>query len=68
MKHAFGCLTAIFFLVSIAGEWKDNDDRLEAKVDVLPKLSGREGKVATADLDRRYMRVGGHAQPHGHAI
>ncbi|MBO9377865.1 hypothetical protein GG804_13905 [Sphingomonas histidinilytica] len=126
-KYAYGWLTALFFLVSIAGHWvfgwfayvdeaiqhgqqasvsefavqiardtfenwqseflqliwqvvglayflyvgspasKENDDRLEAKVDALLKLTGTEGEAIIADLDRRYMRVDGHAKPHGHA-
>ena len=126
-KYAYGWLTALFFLVSIAGHWvfgwfayvdeaiqhgqqasvsefavqiardtfenwqseflqliwqvvglayflyvgspasKENDDRLEAKVDALLKLTGTEGEAIIADLDRSYMRVDGHAKPHGHA-
>lgn len=126
-KYAYGWLTALFFLVSIAGHWvfgwfayvdeaiqhgqqasvsefavqiardtfenwqseflqliwqvvglayflyvgspasKENDDRLEAKVDALLKLSGKEGEAIVADLDRRYLRVDGHAKPHGQA-
>lgn len=126
-KYAYGWLTAIFFLVSIAGHWvfgwfayvdeaaqhaqqpsvaefavqiardtfenwqseflqliwqvvglayflyvgspasKENDDRLEAKIDALLKLTGKNGEAIIADLDRRYLRVDGHAKPHGHA-
>nr|WP_047166528.1 DUF6766 family protein [Sphingomonas sp. Y57] len=126
-KYAYGWLTCLFFLVSMAGHWvfgwfayvdeaiqhgqqasvaefavqiardtfenwqseflqliwqvvglayflyvgspasKENDDRLEAKVDALLKLSGKDGEAIIAELDQRYLRVDGHAKPHGHA-
>jgi len=126
-RYAYGWITAIFFLVSIAGHWifgwfayvseaaqhgqapqladyavemardtfenwqseflqliwqvvglayflyvgspssKENDDRLEAKVDALLRLGSPErGEAIIADLDQRYLRTHGHAQPHGH--
>jgi hypothetical protein len=126
-KYAYGWLTAIFFLVSIAGHWvfgwyayvdeavehaqqpvvseymvelardtfenwqseflqllwqvlglayflyvgspssKENDDRMEAKIDALLKLSGDKGEKIIAELDEQYMRTHGHAKPHGFA-
>ena len=126
-KYAYGWITALFFLVSIAGHWtfgwfayldeqaaqhaapkvseylvvmgrdtfenwqseflqliwqvvglayflyigspasKENDDRTEAKIDEILKLVGRDrGEALIADIDRRYLRHGGHAMPHGH--
>ncbi|ATE66596.1 DUF6766 family protein [Rhizorhabdus dicambivorans] len=125
-RYAYGWLTAIFFLVSIAGHWvfgwfayvdeaaqhaqqpqfaeyavliardtfenwqseflqliwqvvglayflyvgspasKENDDRLEAKVDALLRLTGERGEKIIADLDERYLRTHGHALPHAH--
>lgn len=126
-RYAYGWITAIFFLVSIAGHWifgwfayldearehgsnpeitaylvemgrdtfenwqseflqllwqvvglayflyicspasKENDDRLEAKIDELIRLTGAEKAGALiADIDRRYLRTQGHAKPHRH--
>lgn len=124
-RYAYGWLTALFFLVSIAGHWifgwyafaedaaehgqpaalssylvlmsrdtfenwqseflqliwqvvglayflyvgspasKENDDRLEAKIDELIKLSGGSQNLIDT-IDERYMRTHGHAKPHGH--
>lgn len=126
-RYAYGWITAIFFLVSMAGHWifgwyafvdeaqqhgqapefasyamqlgrdtfenwqseflqliwqvvglayflyvgspasKENDDRLEAKLDELMKMTGGEkAEALIEELDRRYLRAGGHAKPHGH--
>lgn len=126
-RYAYGWITAIFFLVSIAGHWvlgwyafvdeaqqhgqapefasylitvgrdtlenwqseflqliwqvvglayflyvgspasKENDDRLEAKVDELLRAQyGDQAEQLIADLDERYLRTGGHAEPHAH--
>jgi hypothetical protein len=46
---------------------KENDDRLEAKVDALLRIiGGEEGHKLIERLDDHYFRTGGHAQPHGH--
>ncbi|KRB81397.1 hypothetical protein ASE00_15585 [Sphingomonas sp. Root710] len=55
-----------YFLYVGSPASKENDDRLEAKVDALLKLSGEKGEAIIADLDHRYLRTHGHAQPHGH--
>ncbi len=56
-----------YFLYVGSPASKENDDRLEAKVDELLKLTGGVGADALiADIDRRYLRAGGHAKPHGH--
>ncbi|APL95719.1 hypothetical protein EWH08_15020 [Sphingobium indicum] len=128
-RYAYGWITALFFLVSIAAHWifgwyafvdearehgqlvevgsylvemgrdtfenwqseflqliwqvvglayflyvgspasKENDDRLEAKVDELMKLVGGEkAEAMIAAIDERYLRTHGHAQPHAHDI
>ena len=56
-----------YFLYVGSPSSKENDDRLEAKVDALLKLTGDQGEAIIADLDRRYLRTHGHAKPHGHA-
>ena len=46
---------------------KENDDRLEAKVDALLRINGGEAADRLiAELDDHYMRDHGHAKPHGH--
>lgn len=128
-RYAYGWITALFFLVSIAGHWlfgwwafvddaqthgqtpvlnqylvemgrdtfenwqseflqliwqvvglayflyvgspasKENDDRLEAKIDELLKMTGGEdAEGLIAKIDERYLRAGGHARPHGHDV
>lgn len=40
---------------------------MEAKIDALLRINGgtkAEGLIA--ELDRHYLRTGGHSQPHGH--
>lgn len=55
-----------YFLYVGSPASKENDDRLEAKIDALLRLSGDKGEAIIADLDERYLRTHGHAQPHGH--
>ncbi|MBS0478859.1 MAG: hypothetical protein JSR79_06115 [Proteobacteria bacterium] len=55
-----------YFLYVGSPSSKENDDRLEAKVDELIKLhGGTNGDAIIADIDRRFLRRGGHAGPHG---
>jgi hypothetical protein len=56
-----------YFLYVGSPSSKENDDRLEAKIDALLKLSGEKGEAIIAELDDRYLRTHGHAKPHGHA-
>lgn len=56
-----------YFLYAGSPASKENDDRMEAKVDLLLKLSGTE-QATIDELDRRYLRVDGHAKPHGHHV
>ena len=129
-RYAYGWITALFFLVSIAGHWifgwyafvdearehhqavelsnylvemgrdtfenwqseflqllwqvlglayflyvgspssKENDDRLEAKIDELMRMAGGDEKAQALidEIDRRYLREGGHAKPHAHDL
>ncbi len=56
-----------FFLYVGSPSSKENDDRLEAKIDALLRINaGEEVEPLLKELDRTYMRDEGHAQPHGH--
>lgn len=125
-RYAYGWLTLLFFLVSIAGHWwlgwdayvaeaaqhgqppqmndylvemgrdtfenwqseflqllwqvvglayflyvgspasKENDDRIEAKIDALLRRAAPDAEALIRDLDERYLRTHGHAKPHAH--
>lgn len=53
-----------YFLYVGSPSSKENDDRLEAKIDAIIKLIGKDGKAIIADIDNRFLRTHGHAQPH----
>jgi hypothetical protein len=56
-----------YFLYVGSPSSKENDDRSEAKLDVLIRLqAGEKAEDIIADIDRRYLRAGGHSKPHGH--
>lgn len=56
-----------YFLYIGSPSSKENDDRLEAKVDALLRITGGEqAEKLIADLDDHYLRHDGHSQPHGH--
>jgi len=56
-----------YFLYVGSPSSKENDDRMEAKIDALLRINGGdEAEKLLADLDRTFMRDQGHAQPHGH--
>ncbi|RHW17961.1 hypothetical protein D1610_05495 [Sphingomonas gilva] len=56
-----------YFLYVGSPSSKENDDRVEAKIDELLKLAGGERADALIDeIDKRYLRTHGHAQPHAH--
>ena len=58
-----------YFLYVGSPASKENDDRSEAKLDELIKLmDARNGQRRIDEIDRRYLRHGGHARPHGHDI
>ena len=51
-----------YFLYVGSPSSKENDDRVEAKIDELLKLQGREDLVR--EIDESHFRHHGHAQPH----
>ncbi|ATI79869.1 DUF6766 family protein [Sphingobium yanoikuyae] len=54
-----------YFLYVGSPASKENDDRLEAKVDALIRLkAGDDAEQLIADIDSRYLRGHGHAKPH----
>ena len=56
-----------YFLYLGSPSSKENDDRLEAKVDALIRINaGEEGDKLIKFLDEEYARTHGHAQPHRH--
>jgi hypothetical protein len=56
-----------YFLYVGSPASKENDDRMEAKIDALLRITGGEdGNRLIDGLDRHYMRHHGHAKPHGH--
>ena len=56
-----------YFLYVGSPASKENDDRIEAKVDALLRMNGGEqAEQLIAEIDEHYLRTGGHAQPHGH--
>jgi hypothetical protein len=56
-----------YFLYVGSPSSKENDDRLEAKVDALLRMNGGEqAEGLIREIDDHYLRTGGHAQPHGH--
>ena len=56
-----------YFLYVGSPSSKENDDRLEAKVDALLIMQGDDGKRVMEKLDRHYLRQEGHAVPHAHS-
>ena len=57
-----------YFLYLGSPSSKENDDRLEAKIDELLRLSGGDrGEALIERIDRDFLRHGGHARPFGHA-
>src|SRR4028119_1738884 len=55
-----------YFLYVGSPSSKENDDRIEAKVDALLLMSGDKGRDIIAQLDEHYMRHHGHSKPHAH--
>jgi hypothetical protein len=56
-----------YFLYVGSPSSKENDDRMEAKIDALLRITGGEkAESLIDDLDEHYLRHGGHAMPHGH--
>jgi len=59
------CGLAYFLYVGSPAS-KENDDRVEAKIDALLIMQGKPGFEIMEKLDRHYLREHGHAEPHGH--
>ena len=56
-----------YFLYVGSPSSKENDDRLEAKVDALLRITGgKDGDALIAELDDHYLRHDGHSVPYGH--
>lgn len=56
-----------YFLYAGSPASKENDDRAEAKLDALIRLqAGEKAGAIIADIDQRFLRTDGHAQPHAH--
>jgi hypothetical protein len=55
-----------YFLYLGSPSSKENDDRMEAKLDALLHFHGDKGRDILEQLDEHYMRHHGHAKPHGH--
>ena len=54
-----------YFLYIGSPSSKENDDRLEAKVDVLLEQLPNGEKILE-EIDHKYCRTHGHAKPHAH--
>lgn len=55
-----------YFLYVGSPSSKENDDRVEAKVDALLIMQGDAGFEIMKKLDHHFLREHGHAEPHGH--
>lgn len=54
-----------YFLYVGSPSSKENDDRMEAKIDALIRLqAGEKAEALLAAIDREFLRKGGHATPH----
>lgn len=57
---------AYFFYVGSPSS-KENDDRVEAKIDALIRLqAGDKAETLLDEIDRAYLRTEGHARPQAH--
>ena len=58
-----------YFLYVGSPSSKENDDRVEAKIDELIRLqAGARADELLNRIDAKYLRTKGHARPHGHDI
>ena len=55
-----------YFLYVGSPSSKENDDRVEAKVDALLIMQGKAGYEIMEKLDNHFLRTHGHPEPHGH--
>lgn len=57
-----------YFLYVGSPSSKENDDRMEAKIDAVIRLqAGERAEQILDDIDERFLRHGGHARPHAHS-
>jgi hypothetical protein len=57
-----------YFLYLGSPSSKENDDRVEAKIDALLRINaGHAAEDIIKTIDYEYARTHGHAQPHKHA-
>jgi hypothetical protein len=57
-----------YFLYVGSPASKENDDRIEAKIDELLRMNGGSSADSLIrDIDERYLRTHGHSKPHAHA-
>ena len=57
-----------YFLYLGSPSSKENDDRVEAKIDALLRINaGEAAEAVIAKIDHEYARTHGHAQPHKHS-
>jgi TnpA family transposase len=52
-----------YFLYVGSPSSKENDDRMEAKLDALLRFHGTRGRAIGLHIDDRYLRYHGHAGP-----
>ena len=58
-----------YFLYVGSPASKENDDRTEAKLDALIRLqAGDKAEAILAEIDKHYLRAGGHPRPHAHEL
>ena len=56
-----------YFLYVGSPSSKENDDRMEAKIDALLRMQrGKEAERIIGEIDDRYLRKHGHSKPHAH--
>jgi len=55
-----------YFLYVGSPSSKENDDRVEAKIDALLIMNGKAGFEIMEKLDKHFLREDGHPEPHGH--
>lgn len=56
-----------YFLYVGSPSSKENDDRMEAKIDALIRLQAQDrAEDILRGIDERFLRSDGHARPHGH--
>jgi hypothetical protein len=56
-----------YFLYVGSPSSKENDDRVEAKIDSLLRIvGGEDGDRLIQGIDHHYLRTHGHPQPHAH--